>query len=205
MTARTKHVQTSPRLARGDCASCGYPVATASVARLQADFSLLPDRLSLAMTELVTLGPSGQAALSRWGSSTSTVLETLAHVADTLSVMVVALEQPNAASAAAIDAPLAVDPALDSNDTVEVVASEGGFLPRVINVHKGEPVRLRLTTSDREHCFAIDALRVEKRIVPGKATILELTPGKAGTFPFSCCLETGAAAEKEHGRLVVVE
>ena len=90
-------------------------------------------------------------------------------------------------------------------DTVDVVASERGFEPRVINVHKGEPVRLRLTTSDREHCFAIDALRVEKRIVPGKATILELTPGKAGTFPFSCCLETGAAAEKEHGRLVVVE
>jgi len=90
-------------------------------------------------------------------------------------------------------------------DTVDVVASERGFEPRVINVHKGEPVRLRLTTSDREHCFAIDALRVEKRIVPGKATVLELTPGKAGTFPFSCCLETGAAAEKEHGRLVVVE
>jgi heme/copper-type cytochrome/quinol oxidase subunit 2 len=90
-------------------------------------------------------------------------------------------------------------------DTVEVVASESGFLPRVINVHKGEPVRLRLTTADREHCFAIDALRVEKRIVPGRATILELTPGKAGTYPFTCCLETGAAAEKEHGRLVVVE
>jgi hypothetical protein len=122
MMARTKHVQTSSPLARGDCASCGYPVATASVARLQADFSLLPDRLSLAMTELVTLGLNGQAALGRWGSSTSTVLETLAHVADTLSVMVVALEQPSAASAPAIDAPLAVDPALDSRDTVAVVA-----------------------------------------------------------------------------------
>ena len=90
-------------------------------------------------------------------------------------------------------------------DTVEVVASEHGFEPRVINLRKGDPVRLRLTSADREHCFAVDALRIEKRIVPGKATLLDLTPDKAGTFAFQCCLEEGAAAEKEHGRLVVVE
>ena len=90
-------------------------------------------------------------------------------------------------------------------DTVDIVASEKGFEPRVINLHKGEPVRFRLTTADREHCFAIDALRVEKRIVPGKATVVDLTPEKAGTFPFTCCIESGAAAEKEHGRLVVID
>ena len=28
---------------------------------------------------------------------------------------------------------------------------------------------------------------------------------KPGTFPFQCCIEEGAAADKEHGRLVVVE
>jgi heme/copper-type cytochrome/quinol oxidase subunit 2 len=90
-------------------------------------------------------------------------------------------------------------------DTVEVVASEKGFEPRVINLRKGDPVRLRLTSADREHCFAVDAFRVEKRIRPGQATLLDLTPEKAGTFPFQCCVEEGAAAEKEHGRLVVIE
>jgi heme/copper-type cytochrome/quinol oxidase subunit 2 len=90
-------------------------------------------------------------------------------------------------------------------DTVEVVASERGFEPRVINLRKGDPVRLRLTSADREHCFAVDALRIEKRIVPGRATVLDLTPDKAGTYAFQCCVEEGAAAEKEHGRLVVVE
>jgi len=93
----------------------------------------------------------------------------------------------------------------DAADTVDIVVSERGFEPRVINVHKGEPVRLRLTSADREHCFAVDALRIEKRIVPGRATVVELTPERAGTFPFQCCVESGAAAEKEHGRLVVVE
>jgi heme/copper-type cytochrome/quinol oxidase subunit 2 len=90
-------------------------------------------------------------------------------------------------------------------DVVQVVASEHGFEPRVINLRKGDPVRLRLTTADREHCFALDAYRVEKRILPGRATVVELTPEKAGSFPFQCCIESGAAADKEHGRLVVVE
>lgn len=90
-------------------------------------------------------------------------------------------------------------------ETIEIVASEKGFEPRVVNLHKGDPVRLRLTTSDREHCFALDAFRVEKRIVPGRATFVDLTPEKAGTFAFQCCVEEGAAADKEHGRLVVVE
>lgn len=90
-------------------------------------------------------------------------------------------------------------------ETVEVVASERGFEPRVINLRKGDPVRLRLTTSDREHCFALDAYRIEKRILPGKATLVELTPEKAGTFAFQCCIEEGAAADKEHGRVVVIE
>jgi heme/copper-type cytochrome/quinol oxidase subunit 2 len=90
-------------------------------------------------------------------------------------------------------------------ETVDVVASERGFEPRVINLRKGDPVRLRLTTSDREHCFALDAYRVEKRILPGRATFVDLTPEKAGTFAFQCCIEEGAAADKEHGRVVVVE
>ena len=93
----------------------------------------------------------------------------------------------------------------DAAETIDVVASERGFEPRVINLRKGDPVRLRLTTADREHCFALDAYRVEKRILPGRATLVDLTPEKAGTFAFQCCIEEGAAADKEHGRLVVVE
>ena len=91
------------------------------------------------------------------------------------------------------------------DETVEVVASRQGFKPRVINVRKGQAVRLLLSTSDAEHCFALDALRIEKRIVPGKATVLELTPERAGTFPFYCCLESGEAADRENGRLVIID
>jgi heme/copper-type cytochrome/quinol oxidase subunit 2 len=96
-------------------------------------------------------------------------------------------------------------PAADPQETIEVVASREGFKPRVVNVRKGQPVRLTLSTSDAEHCFAVDALRIEKRIVPGRTTVLDLTPDRTGSFPFYCCLESGEAADRENGRLVVVD
>lgn len=86
---------------------------------------------------------------------------------------------------------------------VEVVVSNGGFRPAQLTVRKGETLRLRLVASDVEHCFAIDALRIEKRVVPGKRSLVELVPDKAGTFPFHCCLEPGNEALR--GRLVVSE
>jgi heme/copper-type cytochrome/quinol oxidase subunit 2 len=91
------------------------------------------------------------------------------------------------------------------DETIEVVASREGFRPRVVNVRKGEPVRLLLSTADGEHCFAVDALRIEKRIVSGQATVLDLTPERSGTYPFYCCLEPGEAGDSENGRLVIID
>ncbi len=62
-----------------------------------------------------------------------------------------------------------------------------------------------LSSGDREHCFAIDALRVEKRILPGRPTRFELTPDRAGVFPFHCCLESGESAAAERGQIEVLE
>jgi heme/copper-type cytochrome/quinol oxidase subunit 2 len=89
--------------------------------------------------------------------------------------------------------------------TIELVASSEGFRPKVLNVRKGDVVRLSVVSADGDHCFALDAWRIEKRVRTGQATIVDLAPEKAGTFPFYCCLEKGAAAEREHGRLVVTE
>jgi heme/copper-type cytochrome/quinol oxidase subunit 2 len=87
--------------------------------------------------------------------------------------------------------------------TVEVRVSKRGFEPSRITVRKGETTRLVVSSSDAEHCFAIDALRVEKRVVPGRPTRVDLTPAQAGSFPFYCCLESGRAAER--GELVVTD
>ena len=90
-----------------------------------------------------------------------------------------------------------------SEEATELVASSRGFKPDVLNLRRGETVRVALSTADVEHCFAVDALRIEKRIVPGRKTFVELTPDRAGTFPFYCCLEPGREALR--GRLVVSE
>ena len=89
--------------------------------------------------------------------------------------------------------------------TVAVVISRDGFQPREISVRKGETVRLAVRSGDGEHCFAVDDLRVEKRVLPGKTTTVDVTPDRSGSFPFYCCLETGAAADKQRGRLIVTE
>jgi len=88
---------------------------------------------------------------------------------------------------------------------VEVKVSRRGFTPSRLAVRRGETAHLSLTSEDGEHCFAIDALRIEKRVVAGRPTRLELTPERTGSFPFYCCLETGKQAEVERGELVVSE
>jgi heme/copper-type cytochrome/quinol oxidase subunit 2 len=86
-----------------------------------------------------------------------------------------------------------------------VKVTKQGFQPSRITVRRGETTRLVLTAAEGEHCFALDALRVEKRVVAGRPTHLELTPGQAGVFPFYCCLESGDAAKVERGELTVTE
>jgi heme/copper-type cytochrome/quinol oxidase subunit 2 len=102
-----------------------------------------------------------------------------------------------AAAAAVVAAP--------AGPTVEVKVSHRGFEPSRIVVRRGETTRLVLSSEAGEHCFAIDALRVEKRVASGRPTRLELTPERASSFPFYCCLETGKQAERERGELVVSE
>jgi heme/copper-type cytochrome/quinol oxidase subunit 2 len=102
-----------------------------------------------------------------------------------------------ATSAAVVAAP--------AGPTVEVKVSRRGFEPARVELRRGETARLVISSGDGEHCFAIDALRIEKRVRSGQPTRLELTPERAGTFVFYCCLESGQQAERERGELVVSE
>jgi heme/copper-type cytochrome/quinol oxidase subunit 2 len=85
---------------------------------------------------------------------------------------------------------------------VDVRASSRGFEPSRLTLRRGETTRILLSSADVEHCFAVDALRVEKRVVPGRTTAVELTPERAGALPFHCCLHPG---EAERGEVQVVE
>jgi Cupredoxin-like domain len=86
---------------------------------------------------------------------------------------------------------------------LELSVSNRGFRPAQITLRKGETLKILLSSTDREHCFALDALRIEKRVLPGKRTPVEIVADRAGTFAFHCCLEPENEALK--GRLVVSE
>jgi heme/copper-type cytochrome/quinol oxidase subunit 2 len=88
-------------------------------------------------------------------------------------------------------------------DRFEITISKGGIRPPRIDARRGEPLRLSITSADGEHCFALDAFRVEKRILPGKVTVVDLAPDKAGTFAYYDCLVP--EGERPSGQLVVAE
>ncbi len=94
-------------------------------------------------------------------------------------------------------------PAKDEAPGIGVVATHEGWRPATLKARRGETLRLLLRSEDEEHCFAIDAYRVEKRVVPGRTTRLEFTVDRPGTFPFHCCLEPKNEALR--GELVVAE
>lgn len=90
------------------------------------------------------------------------------------------------------------------DDAVEVSLSASALKPATLRTGRGETLRVRVSSGDgREHCFAVDALRVEKRVRPGHPVEADLSPDRTGSFPIRCCLHPDNAAEK--GQLVVGE
>lgn len=89
---------------------------------------------------------------------------------------------------------------------VDVRISRRGFEPAALTLRKGETVRIVLSSGDgAEHCFAIDELRVEKRVRPGRETRFDLAPERAGVFAVHCCLAGDGGSHPERGELTVLE
>jgi heme/copper-type cytochrome/quinol oxidase subunit 2 len=104
-------------------------------------------------------------------------------------------------AAVALSSTVAMPSLAAVEDQIEVTVSRVGFRPAVLKFRKGETVRLALRSADDEHCFAIDALRIEKRVQPGRTTMVDVTPDKAGSLAFYCCLEPND--QRQRGQIVV--
>ena len=88
--------------------------------------------------------------------------------------------------------------------TIGSTSSAGGLpRPAASRLARVSTVRLALTTSDDEHCFAVDAFRIEKRRGAGRPSVVDLTPDRAGSFAFYCCLELDAKAAASARRRTV--
>ena len=69
---------------------------------------------------------------------------------------------------------------------VDVSAKRFEFTPNVIHLKKGEPVTIRLTSTDKTHGLLIDALNVDLDASEGTPDEVTITPAQAGTFAAIC-------------------
>jgi len=72
-------------------------------------------------------------------------------------------------------------------DLVARAPEAGGWSHEIITVNKGDTVRLRITSPDVVHGFAIGGLGIDAgQIVPGEVTTVEFVADRAGQFTFYC-------------------
>jgi cytochrome c oxidase subunit II len=69
---------------------------------------------------------------------------------------------------------------------IKIVAGKFHFTPDHITLEKGQPVTLRLTSSDETHGFMLRALKIDTDVKPGKITEITVTPTSTGTFKAIC-------------------
>lgn len=86
---------------------------------------------------------------------------------------------------------------------VKIRAKRFTYTPNTVNLKKGQPVTLELTTEDIVMGFNLPDFNVRSDIIPGKTTKLTFTPDKAGTFTFLCDIFCGDGHETMSGTLVV--
>jgi len=86
----------------------------------------------------------------------------------------------------------------DSIRTVDVALSRYTFSPERIEGRVGELVRFQVVSTDGTHGFQVKALGLNVRVpADGTVAVVDLTPGKAGTFRISCSEYCGTG----HGRM----
>jgi cytochrome c oxidase subunit 2 len=87
---------------------------------------------------------------------------------------------------------------------VEITAKRFEFNPKQITLKRGEPVTIRLVSSDRAHGLLVKPLGLDLDADDGKPAQITITPTAAGTFPAICDHYCGSG----HGNMkmtVIVE
>ncbi|HYH96059.1 cupredoxin domain-containing protein [Hyalangium sp.] len=97
---------------------------------------------------------------------------------------------PKEAQAASPTAPAATEAKAERGAVQEVtITVAGSYQPSEVKLKKGVPARLRFIRKDTGGCseeLLIPDFGVKKTLPGLSETVVELTPNKAGTFPFTC-------------------
>jgi cytochrome c oxidase subunit 2 len=80
-----------------------------------------------------------------------------------------------------------------AHPSIDVVASNWKFTPSTIDLHVGEAMSIRLTSSEGVHGLKSDDLGIpQTAIAPGQSTTVNVTPKKAGKYVLHCAIMCGA-------------
>lgn len=82
------------------------------------------------------------------------------------------------------------------------ITVKGGYSPATVRLTAGVPARLIFDRQETSRCseeLRIPAFGVRQPLPQGRETVVEFTPARAGTFPFTCGMEM------LRGELVVAE
>jgi cytochrome c oxidase subunit II len=88
---------------------------------------------------------------------------------------------------------------------IEISAKKFEFTPSQITLKKGEPVILRLHSSDRVHGFMSKPLKIDTDIPNDKAEDVALTPDSTGDFTVICDHYCGTGHGGMKMKITVVE
>jgi cytochrome c oxidase subunit 2 len=86
---------------------------------------------------------------------------------------------------------------------IKMTAKKYEFDPHVIQVKKGDHVKLVITAVDHDHGFKLEAFKIDQKLKKGEATTVEFTADQAGTFPFACSHFCGRGHREMKGELIV--
>ena len=93
----------------------------------------------------------------------------------------------------------------DNPKVIEITAKKFEFSPSEITLKKGEPVILRLSSSDRVHGFMSKPLKIDTDIPADKTADVPVTPDTAGNFTVICDHYCGTGHGNMKMKVTVVE
>jgi len=94
--------------------------------------------------------------------------------------------------------------ALDSEvKEFRIEAKQFMFDPGIIEVNKGDRVRLIVTSIDVPHGISIREYGINERLDVGKPKVIEFTADKEGTFTAFCSVFCGSGHSNMKGKLIV--
>ena len=85
----------------------------------------------------------------------------------------------------------------------KITAKQYSFEPSIIEVNKGDKVRLIVTSVDIPHGITIKEYGINQRLDVGRPETIEFTADKPGTFTAFCSVFCGSGHSGMKGKLVV--